>query len=123
MEYNYIHYEEHKKRVRVFNKRKLLPYRQMVKSFLKNIHSADFKYTNAINPHYLVQQAVKKGQLIKPKVCAICNKEKSLRAHHEDYSKPLEVLWVCNQCHKHIHEIYNEEYDEQQNKSTCQVSA
>jgi hypothetical protein len=29
-------------------------------------------------------------------------------AHHEDYDKPLEVVWLCQPCHKQRHkEILN----------------
>lgn len=46
-----------------------------------------------------VQYAVKKGFLIKPKWCEVCNLVKPLQGHHEDYSKPLEVIWLCTGCH------------------------
>jgi len=36
--------------------------------------------------------------------CEKCGtKEKRLIRHHEDYSKPLEFLTVCCQCHKRLH--------------------
>lgn len=30
--------------------------------------------------------------------CAVCGEE-SVEAHHEDYSKPLEVVWLCRRHH------------------------
>ena len=43
--------------------------------------------------------AVKKGTLIKPKNCEVCTLVRPLQGHHEDYSKPLEVIWLCTGCH------------------------
>lgn len=43
--------------------------------------------------HYQVLRAIKKGLLIR-KPCLKCGVKK-VHAHHEDYSKPLEVLWLC----------------------------
>jgi hypothetical protein len=47
--------------------------------------------------------AVKSGKVLK-KPCEICGKEKS-QGHHEDYSKPLDVVWLCVRHHndRHIH--------------------
>jgi hypothetical protein len=44
---------------------------------------------------------VKMGRLIKPDACACGNPR--VEAHHEDYSKPLEVTWECSKCHKNNH--------------------
>jgi ribosomal protein S27AE len=30
--------------------------------------------------------------------CCDCGKD-SVDAHHEDYTKPLEVIWLCRRCH------------------------
>lgn len=49
----------------------------------------------------LLQDAVKKG-IIKRKPCIICKNPKAL-AHHPNYSKPLEVIWLCPVHHKEIH--------------------
>jgi hypothetical protein len=36
--------------------------------------------------------------------CQICgSKEKKIHGHHFDYAKPLEVTWLCVECHKEIH--------------------
>ena len=43
--------------------------------------------------------ALKTGKIIKPKNCALCGKEKKLTAHHPDHSKPLDVIWLCYECH------------------------
>lgn len=43
--------------------------------------------------------AVKDGTLLKPKKCEVCTEIKPLQGHHEDYSKPLEVIWLCSSCH------------------------
>lgn len=106
--YNASHYDAHKKRVRQSSKRKYLPYRKMVLDFLEKIHAKEFNFQTNVNPYSVVRQAIKKGVLVKPKHCEICQKEKPIKAHHENYARPLDVIWVCNQCHRHIHEIYNE---------------
>lgn len=43
--------------------------------------------------------AVKMGKLIKPEQCEVCLKKTRLEGHHEDYSKPLEIIWLCTGCH------------------------
>lgn len=43
--------------------------------------------------YYLVYQAVKRGTLIR-KPCEVCG-DTNTQAHHEDYSKPLDVRWFC----------------------------
>ena len=51
-----------------------------------------------------VYYAVKTGKLIKPERCEYCNrKAQRIEGHHEDYSKPLDVIWLCRSCHGKIH--------------------
>jgi len=47
-----------------------------------------------------VTVAIRKGDLVS-RPCA-CGEEET-QAHHPDYSKPLEVMWVCRRCHHNIH--------------------
>jgi hypothetical protein len=48
-----------------------------------------------------VQRALKTGRLIK-KQCEICGNKDS-HAHHEDYTKPLDVIWLCREHHQKHH--------------------
>lgn len=47
--------------------------------------------------------AVRDGTVKKPPHCEICRAECSPHGHHDDYNKPLDVIWVCRPCHALIH--------------------
>lgn len=53
--------------------------------------------------HILVGNAVRDGKLEKATFCQICGSKSRLDGHHHDYSKPLDVIWVCRKCHISIH--------------------
>lgn len=36
-------------------------------------------------------------------VCSQCASIGKMQAHHDDYSKPLEVRWLCSPCHGAYH--------------------
>jgi len=61
------------------------------------------KYPEKARAHYAVAYAVKAGKIIQPVACEVCKAEVPLHGHHEDYSKQLEVIWVCHNCHENIH--------------------
>ena len=50
-----------------------------------------------------VHKAVKSGLLTKSLSCQDCGKVCKTQGHHPDYSKPLEVIWVCHACHRKRH--------------------
>lgn len=49
-----------------------------------------------------VQTAVRNGTLVKPNHCEICPETK-IEAHHTDYTKPLNVQWLCRYHHDKAH--------------------
>lgn len=61
-----------------------------------------------VRAHNAVARAIRKGILIRCS-CERCGNEKSV-AHHEDYDKPLDVMWLCDPCHKQRHKELREEF-------------
>jgi len=66
------------------------------------------KYPERQKARKIVYFAIKAGKLLKPEICSICKSEKELFGHHTDYSKPLEVEWVCRDCHFSLHSAITE---------------
>ncbi len=53
--------------------------------------------------HNLIGSAKLLGKLSPPKYCEQCGAEAKVDAHHDDYSKPIEVRWLCKFCHRKVH--------------------
>jgi hypothetical protein len=54
--------------------------------------------------HAAVLMALKTGKLHKPDHCQFCGVPNSdLHGHHANYSKKLDVVWLCSGCHSGIH--------------------
>lgn len=49
--------------------------------------------------HSLVLEAMRSGKLKKPTTCERCGQRGIIDGHHEDYAKPLVVIWLCRPCH------------------------
>lgn len=56
---------------------------------------------DARNAHIIVGNAIRDGRLIRG-TCRFCGDE-GHHAHHNDYSKPLKVWWLCRDCHVAFH--------------------
>jgi len=51
-----------------------------------------------------VSAALKRGMLIRPDACTCCGDTRAkLEAHHPDYSRALDVVWLCVPCHRQTH--------------------
>ncbi len=62
------------------------------------------KYPGRRKANSSVTNAVRDGRLIKPEHCEDCGESHNrIHGHHEDYSKPLDVDWLCPPCHKQRH--------------------
>lgn len=73
-------------------------------------YSKDYRKRPHVRAKYLankkLQEAVASGLIIKPSRCVECNRivdVRRLQGHHQDYTKPLEVEWLCDPCHKGRH--------------------
>lgn len=49
--------------------------------------------------HELVRIALKEGWLKRATECENCGGINNIQGHHEDYTEPLEVIWLCKECH------------------------
>jgi hypothetical protein len=49
----------------------------------------------------ITSRAIRRGELVR-QPCEVCGNPRS-HAHHDDYSKPLEVRWLCAGHHKRWH--------------------
>ncbi len=54
-----------------------------------------------VSAHRKVKNAILTKKLI-PKSCEYCGKKK-VQAHHPDYTKPLDVRWLCVKHHAQVH--------------------
>jgi len=59
------------------------------------------RYPERVKARDLVRDAILSGRLIRG-VCEVCGDPKT-DGHHDDYSKPLEVRWLCPTHHREFH--------------------
>jgi ribosomal protein S27AE len=77
---------------------------------LKRKRSKDYKKIMAINyrkyhperyeAHRLTSYGIRTGKIIRQS-CSNCGNPKS-QAHHNDYSKPYDIDWLCFECHRKL---------------------
>lgn len=67
-------------------------------------HSDKYKSNNPekLKARGALNRAVLKGKLIRLP-CQKCGSINNIEAHHTDYSKSLEVIWLCDKHHKELH--------------------
>lgn len=59
------------------------------------------RYPEKVQAWYLVGNAIRDGRLVR-QPCEVCGSTKS-EAHHDDYSRPLDVRWLCKLHHEEAH--------------------
>lgn len=59
---------------------------------------------------HFTDKAIQRGVLIRPVRCEKCNGTQEysdgrngIQAHHCDYDKPLDIMWLCQKCHHEWH--------------------
>ena len=61
--------------------------------------------------HDITEKAIARGVLIRPERCEACGTagesfadgRAPIQAHHPDYNRPLDVMWLCQRCHHEWH--------------------
>ena len=98
------YYQEHKGTVALYNTGRVQE-RQDINARWNEKHPKEYKAQQVLT------YALKKGKLIKPRVCSNCNRGGKIEGHHEDYDKPLEIVWLCIRCHNDRHVEIRRRYD------------
>lgn len=60
----------------------------------------------AKNAYRLLQRALWHRHIARPETCEQCGARPEydrLQGHHDDYTKPLDVRWLCRSCHGRHH--------------------
>jgi hypothetical protein len=85
-------YKEIEKRREMSRKREKVRYHER--------YSRDDSSLIRFHSRNLLRLAVACGRVVRPDVCSICGgKGARIEGHHVDYLKPLEVVWLCSECH------------------------
>jgi hypothetical protein len=91
IEYTERHREEVRARCRLYyekNKKKWSQYGRTKKQ---------------VSAHSRARNEIRWGRWKRETRCSKCGKEKFTVMHHEDYSKPLDVVFLCRSCHGKLH--------------------
>ena len=65
------------------------------------------KYPQKYKAHNLVNNALRDGRMRKMP-CEVCGSEIAIHGHHDDYSFPLNVRWLCAAHHSEWHNAHGE---------------
>lgn len=89
-----IYHNNHKSYRDEYRKQHLSNFVEYAKTYRSN-------HPDIAKAHDKISTLAKKGR-IKKECCEKCGSEVA-EAHHDDYSKPLEVRWLCKTCHMEWH--------------------
>jgi hypothetical protein len=79
---------------------------ELKREYRERTPDADARYPEKIRARNRLNLAIRRGRLVKPRECGSCEQvvaSRCLHGHHPDYSKPLEVEWLCAACHSELH--------------------
>jgi hypothetical protein len=95
------HRQDNLERIRSYDKmRASMPHRIALRREVAKQYASQFPDRKKANT--AVSNAVRDGKL-KKQPCWVCG-EKAI-AHHPDYSRPLDVVWLCQPHHKQTHAL------------------
>ncbi len=71
-------------------------------SLSANSRRMNVRYPERRAARVALNNALRDGRVAKAP-CRVCGSARS-EAHHDDYSRPLDVRWLCRPCHRAHHE-------------------
>ena len=57
------------------------------------------RHPQRIRARWTLQKAIQRGKVVRPSWCEICQISCKPLAHHVDYDRPLDVIWLCHEHH------------------------
>lgn len=99
-QYSKDYRQQHKEQINQYNKDYHEKNKEQIKARMRIYYQQNPKQREA---YILFRKAIRNGSIIRPNSCSYCPKECIPEGHHEDYSQPLEVIWLCRGCHQQWH--------------------
>ena len=95
------HRQENLERIRAYDRmRASQPHRMANRDY--HVRSYEARFPNRKKANTAVGNAIRDGRL-KKQPCWVCGE--SAVAHHPDYDRPLDVVWLCQPHHKQAHAL------------------
>ena len=93
------------------NARQKLPSAARTRAERRHVKAYRGRYPEKEAAKQIFHNAIRRGEIVRPAICEKCLRDPGtnragrtkLHGHHDDYSKPLAVQWVCVECHNEIH--------------------
>lgn len=101
--------KEQNKKWKERNKEKIAAYRDKKKNE-KREYENNYRKVNETRykANNLLSNSIRLRTIIRPSVCSRCGIICKPDGHHEDYNKPLDVVWLCKPCHMKRHSKYGD---------------
>lgn len=111
------HRQENLERVRAYDKmRGSMPHRLAARreyaktpegkaSHAKALKVSRQRFPDRAKARYALGNAVRDGKVIPWPICAVPECADKPQAHHPDYTRPLDVVWLCEEHHRQAHAI------------------
>lgn len=82
--------------------------KEYMKRYIRNRRNYKYPVSSAMRKLHRVTEDFINTNIIKPKKCSICNKERRIIAHHPNNDIRNEIVFCCDRCHRLIHSWYLE---------------
>lgn len=115
-----LHRQENLERIRAYDKmRGSLPHRVAARkeyqktpagklAHAKALRVSRSKFAEKFRARNKVAKYIRSGKIFPWPVCAVPECNAKPEAHHPDYSRPLDVVWLCPIHHKAVHAMARE---------------